>query len=36
LLLSDAFARLHGPGLVSLGVHPLRGVAEPMEAFSVA
>jgi adenylate cyclase len=35
LLLSDAFARLHGPGLVSLGVHPLRGLSEPVEAFGV-
>ncbi len=35
LLLSDAFARLHGPGLISLGVHPLRGLAEPVEAFTV-
>ena len=36
LLLSDAFARLHGPGLVSLGVHPLRGLDEPVEVFALA
>lgn len=36
LLLSDAFARLHSAGLVSLGVHPLRGMSEPIEVFTIA
>ena len=34
LLLSDAFARAYGGPLVSLGRHPVRGLAEPQEIFA--